>query len=267
MPMASATVFRFSGRRCWTPWARKPSCWRTISLATLRMVWARWSRLLTSQLAVCRQSARKALSLSLRAGLARPSRSSVWLTRTRGSVSELSSTCQPPSGAGAHEDVGHDRLHRLAAEGAARLGVERAQLGEHVGEVVVVDAAELAAARRSRAGRGGRDWSSSAAIAGSSGRARAAAAPGIRRGRARRRRPGRSPGSSSERLAATCAAGRRAARRSRRDRRGDSRPRRCSSISALADQALVGIGDGRCRAARRDGRRASSRCATKASRL
>ena len=31
MPMASATVFRFSGRRCSTPKARKASCWRTIS--------------------------------------------------------------------------------------------------------------------------------------------------------------------------------------------------------------------------------------------
>ena len=38
MPIASATVRRFSGRRCSTPWTRKPSCWRTISVATLRMV-------------------------------------------------------------------------------------------------------------------------------------------------------------------------------------------------------------------------------------
>ncbi len=49
MPMASATVFRLSGRRCSTPKARKPSCWRTISLATLRMVLALWSRLRISQ--------------------------------------------------------------------------------------------------------------------------------------------------------------------------------------------------------------------------
>ena len=41
MPMASATVLRLSGRRCSTPKARKPSCWRTISEATLRMVLAR----------------------------------------------------------------------------------------------------------------------------------------------------------------------------------------------------------------------------------
>ena len=53
MSMASATSFRVIGLRCATPWTRKPSCWRTISVATLRMVWARWSRLLVSQLAVC----------------------------------------------------------------------------------------------------------------------------------------------------------------------------------------------------------------------
>src|SRR3954471_5856012 len=56
MPIASATVFRFSGRRCSTPKARKESCWRTISEETLRMVLARWSRLLTSQLAWAAQS-------------------------------------------------------------------------------------------------------------------------------------------------------------------------------------------------------------------
>ena len=53
MPIASATVFRFSGRRYWTPSAKKASCWRTISVATLRMVRARCSRLRVSQFAVC----------------------------------------------------------------------------------------------------------------------------------------------------------------------------------------------------------------------
>ena len=56
--IASATAFRLSGLRCWTPCAKKPSCWRTISRETLRIVRARWSRLLTSQLAFARQSAR-----------------------------------------------------------------------------------------------------------------------------------------------------------------------------------------------------------------
>ena len=62
--MASATVFRLSGFRCSMPWVRKPSCWRTISSATRRMVRARWSRLLTSQLAFCRQSMQIALVLA-----------------------------------------------------------------------------------------------------------------------------------------------------------------------------------------------------------
>ena len=56
--IASAMMRRLSGRRWRTPWVRNASWWRTISLATFRMVRARWSRLLTSQLAVLRQSAR-----------------------------------------------------------------------------------------------------------------------------------------------------------------------------------------------------------------
>src|SRR5882672_1238152 len=54
--MASATAFKLSGRRCATPWVKKPSCCRTISVATLRMVRARWSSARTSQVAFCRQS-------------------------------------------------------------------------------------------------------------------------------------------------------------------------------------------------------------------
>ena len=41
MLTASAIVRRFNGRRCCTPCARKPSCWRTSSVATLRIVRAR----------------------------------------------------------------------------------------------------------------------------------------------------------------------------------------------------------------------------------
>jgi hypothetical protein len=41
MLIASATVFRLSGRRNWTPCAKKASCWRTISVETLRIVLAR----------------------------------------------------------------------------------------------------------------------------------------------------------------------------------------------------------------------------------
>ena len=66
MLMASATVLRFSGRRNSTPKARKASCWRTISDDTLRMVLARWSSDLTSQLAWAAQSATKVFSTSER---------------------------------------------------------------------------------------------------------------------------------------------------------------------------------------------------------
>ncbi len=64
MPIASATVFRLSGRRCVTPYMKKPSCWRTISVATFRIVRARCSRERVSQLAFCSASDRKALSPS-----------------------------------------------------------------------------------------------------------------------------------------------------------------------------------------------------------
>ena len=39
--IASATALRLSGRRCATPWVKKPSCWRTISVATFKIVRAR----------------------------------------------------------------------------------------------------------------------------------------------------------------------------------------------------------------------------------
>src|SRR5690606_7814134 len=67
IPIASATVFRFSGRRNSTPKARKASCWRTISDATLRIVLALWSSDFTSQLAWAAHSATKVFSVSDRA--------------------------------------------------------------------------------------------------------------------------------------------------------------------------------------------------------
>src|SRR5262245_57389430 len=63
---ASATVLRLRGRSARTPCTKKPSCWRTISLATLRIVRARWSSDLISQLALAWHSERKALSSSVR---------------------------------------------------------------------------------------------------------------------------------------------------------------------------------------------------------
>ena len=46
-------------------------------------------------------------------------------------------------GRGPDEDVGDHRLHHRLAEGVAGLGVEGADLGEHLGEVLGVDPAEL----------------------------------------------------------------------------------------------------------------------------
>src|SRR5215208_3586815 len=39
--IASATVFRFNGRKCCTPWMKKPSCCFTISADTFKIVRAR----------------------------------------------------------------------------------------------------------------------------------------------------------------------------------------------------------------------------------
>ena len=55
-----------SGLSALTPWRKKPSCWRTISRATFRIVVARCSSVLTSQLADWKRSATKS-----RSGLAR----------------------------------------------------------------------------------------------------------------------------------------------------------------------------------------------------
>src|SRR5580704_14530102 len=65
MPIASATVFRLSGRKPTTPSMKNPSCRRTISVATFKIVRARCSRLLVSQLAFCRLAVRKRRSASL----------------------------------------------------------------------------------------------------------------------------------------------------------------------------------------------------------
>ena len=42
-----------------------------------------------------------------------------------------------------HEDIRHDRIRRAAAEGEARFRVERPDLGQHVEQVVLGDAAQL----------------------------------------------------------------------------------------------------------------------------
>ena len=77
---------------------------------------------------------------------------------------------------------------RPAAPPKARpgFGSRRADLGEHVGEILVVDAAEALQRREDRAWRRGRVARPAPAWPGRSGRARAAGWRGIRRGRGRR---------------------------------------------------------------------------------
>ena len=81
----------------------------------------------------------------------------------------------------AHEHVGHHRWRRLAAEGRAGPGRQRPQLGDHLAQVLVVDAAGLAAGRPCRAGPAGRDCRAAPPWPDRTGRAPSAAAPGIRR--------------------------------------------------------------------------------------
>ena len=45
-------------------------------------------------------------------------------------------------GCGAHRYVRHHRLHRLRAEDVAGLGIEAAQFGDHVADVVGIDLAQ-----------------------------------------------------------------------------------------------------------------------------
>ena len=66
MPIASATDISVIGLKPPMPWVRKPSWRRTISLATLTIVFARWSSERTSQFADCRHSPMKARSPSER---------------------------------------------------------------------------------------------------------------------------------------------------------------------------------------------------------
>ena len=104
----------------------------------------------------------------------------------------LSSTSQPPSGCAPHQDVGDHRLRQRRVEGERRLRVERPDLGDHLGEVFAVDAADPHQ-RRAVARRQQRDCRAASASPDRAGRGRAAAAPGTRRGRGRRRRSDRTP--------------------------------------------------------------------------
>ena len=51
---------------------------------------------------------------------------------------------KPPSGSRPHEHIRHDRLHQRRSEGEARLRVETANFADHVGQILVAHAADLA---------------------------------------------------------------------------------------------------------------------------
>ena len=95
------------------------------------MVRARCSRLLVSQLAVCRHCDRKVLSSS-RAALARHRRG-IGLVDQHARQRLGIQLDQPGAVARrAHDHVRRDRLDRRAAEGAAGLGIEPADFRQHV---------------------------------------------------------------------------------------------------------------------------------------
>ena len=58
-------------------------------------------------------------------------------------MSELSSTCQRAVGRRPHENVRHDRLHDRRTEGQAGLRIEPSDFRDHVGEILVADAADF----------------------------------------------------------------------------------------------------------------------------
>ena len=140
MPIASATSRRVIGFIADTPRSKKP-CWRlTISDTTLTMVRARWSSAFTSQLALCRHSLSQARdSLVLRPGLELLIIAAVDQQPRQRRLVELD---REAAAGPANEHVGRDLLRGVAGESAAGLRVVGAELADHVGEVLVVDAAD-----------------------------------------------------------------------------------------------------------------------------
>ena len=219
------------------------------------MVRARCSRLLVSQFAVCRQLATKLLSAS---GLARRETAGVIGLVDQHAGQHLGVQLDVPAavGGGPHEDVGHDTARRCRRRSAAGLGIEPADLGHHVGEVFVVDAAEAPQAGRNRAWRAAARLADQACMAGSNRSALAAASPGTRRGRGRATPVG-------SKLWTTPARARPAPRgtpsrpRWPRSVASGSRPRRRDRSARGRSAGRTGSLTRRGRAARRDGRAAT----------
>ncbi len=137
--IASATVFKFIGRRYWTPCVKNASCCRTISSATRKIVRARWSRALNKP--VCRLQTFEQVALVL-----------IVTCRLRDfsvvdAIDENARKCigvqfDEPTAivTSPHDDVGHHRLHLHATELEPRLRIELLDLGNHLAQLVGVNA-------------------------------------------------------------------------------------------------------------------------------
>ena len=103
---------------------RKASCWRTISVATFRMVWARWSRLATSQLRRLQAVGEIGLVAS-RCGPCRDSGVVALVDQhARQGVGVELDLAKPPSGAARTNTSGTTGCTGVGAEGETRLRVE-----------------------------------------------------------------------------------------------------------------------------------------------
>ena len=157
-------------------------------------------------------------------------------------MSGLSSMNQLPSGGGRTMTSGTSTSSRRAAEGAAGLRLELADFGEHVGKILVVDAADapqrrkIALRHEIEAAEKRLPWQDR------SGRARAAGSRGIRRDCGRRCPDGSKVWMSARTLSTVATAAPRGARRRPRPPRRDSRPRRSPSMRWRPISRSPGIG-------------------------
>ena len=142
MPIASAMSRRISGRNdlhAVAEKARPAGC--TISVATLRIVVARWCSDLTSQFAACSRSVRYSRSVLF---ARRPADLRVIAVVDQHARQGLGVELDDPaaSGLGPHQDVGHDRLRQRRVEGEAGPRIERFDLGDHLGQILGIDTAD-----------------------------------------------------------------------------------------------------------------------------
>ena len=203
------------------------------------MVGARWCSDLTSQFAACSRSVRYSRSALLRTPPADP-----------GVIPVVDQNPRQCLGVELDDPAALRAAARIRISGITGCGggaskavpgsrVERSDLGDHVGEVLGIDPAQLHQRGDVARGEQRQVVEQRPASPGRAGRGRAIAAPGIRRDRARRRRAGQIAAARAS-TRSTC--GDRAAElaRPRRDRGADSRPRRADRADAEAISRSAG---------------------------